>query len=177
MSISTSLHRAAQLQEKIDALRVQLTGLIDRARSEIGSAAASKLGIGDIGRPSPGRRKARRGRRTLPAAVPPAVEPVRKARQLKPRAGRSPAARALKAGKRSPLAGRKRASSPSGPLAPAVVRVLKGKRRPMNVRDILSGLLSSGYEFSSPEPKRNLAARIYRLKGVKQVGGGLFASA
>ena len=47
----------------------------------------------------------------------------------------------------------------------------------MNVRTILDNLLSSGYKFNTAEPKKNLAARIYRLKGVKQVGGGLFAAA
>ena len=44
----------------------------------------------------------------------------------------------------------------------------------MNVRDILAALFSSGYKFNSSEPQKNLAARIYRLSGVKQVGPGLF---
>ncbi len=47
----------------------------------------------------------------------------------------------------------------------------------MNVRDILDQLLANGYAFNAPEPKKNLAARIYRLKGVKQVSPGLFAHA
>jgi hypothetical protein len=64
----------------------------------------------------------------------------------------------------------------SGPLAPAVVRVLKLRRTPMGVSDILDGLLANGYKFSSPEPKKNLFARIYRLKGVKQVGPGKFTA-
>jgi hypothetical protein len=46
----------------------------------------------------------------------------------------------------------------------------------MGVSDILNGLMASGYKFSSPEPKKNLFARIYRLKGVKQVGPGKFAA-
>ena len=46
----------------------------------------------------------------------------------------------------------------------------------MSVRDILYKLLDSGYHFNSSEPKKNLAARIYRLKGVKQVSTGLFAA-
>jgi hypothetical protein len=177
MAISTSLHRAVRLQEKIDALRGQLTALLDRARSEISSASAMELIMSGNGRKGPGRRKARRGRRLVKATAKPSVEPVKRGRPPKKLDGRSKAARALKADKRSPLAGHKRAASPSGPLAPAVVQVLDGKRGPMNVRDILAGLLSSGYKFNTPEPKRNLAARIYRLKGVKQVGGGLFAAA
>jgi hypothetical protein len=46
----------------------------------------------------------------------------------------------------------------------------------MGVTEILDSLLANGYKFSSPEPKKNLFARIYRLKGVKQVGPGRFAA-
>ena len=46
----------------------------------------------------------------------------------------------------------------------------------MSVSEILDGLMSNGYKFASPEPKKNLFARIYRLKGVKQVGPGRFVS-
>jgi hypothetical protein len=46
----------------------------------------------------------------------------------------------------------------------------------MTVSEILDSLMSSGYKFTSPEPKKNLFARIYRLKGVKQVGSGRFAA-
>jgi hypothetical protein len=61
-------------------------------------------------------------------------------------------------------------------LAPAVVKVLKSKESPMSVAEILDGLTSNGYKFASPEPKKNLFARIYRLKGVKQVGPGKFVA-
>jgi hypothetical protein len=70
----------------------------------------------------------------------------------------------------------RRSTSATGPLAPAVVQVLKSKESPMSVSEILDGLMSNGYKFASPEPKKNLFARIYRLKGVKQVGPGRFAS-
>jgi hypothetical protein len=77
----------------------------------------------------------------------------------------------------APVKGRgRRSTSPTGPLAPAVVQVLKSKGSPMSVSEILDGLLSNGYKFASPEPKKNLFARIYRLKGVKQVGPGKFAA-
>jgi hypothetical protein len=81
-------------------------------------------------------------------------------------------------GKRvAPVRGRgRRSTSPTGPLAPAVVQVLKSKSSPMSVSEILDGLLSNGYKFASPEPKKNLFARIYRLKGVKQVGPGKFTA-
>jgi hypothetical protein len=67
-----------------------------------------------------------------------------------------------------------RSTSPTGPLAPAVVQVLKSKDSPMSVSEILTGLFSNGYKFASREPKKNLFARIYRLKGVKQIGRGKF---
>ncbi len=70
----------------------------------------------------------------------------------------------------------RRPASPSGPLAPAVVKVLKSKSSPMSVSEILDGLNANGYRFASPEPKKNLFARIYRLKGVKQVGPGKFSA-
>jgi hypothetical protein len=70
----------------------------------------------------------------------------------------------------------RRSTSPSGSLAPVVVKVLKSKGSPMTVAEILDDLMSSGYKFTSPEPKKNLFARIYRLKGVKQVGPGRFAA-
>jgi hypothetical protein len=68
----------------------------------------------------------------------------------------------------------RRSTSPTGPLAPAVVQVLKSKDSPMSVSEILTGLFSSGYKFVSREPKKNLFARIYRLKGVKKIGPGRF---
>ncbi len=77
----------------------------------------------------------------------------------------------------TPVRGRgRRSTSPTGPLAPAVVQVLKSKNSPMSVSEILDGLLGNGYRFASPEPKKNLFARIYRLKGVKQVGPGKFTA-
>jgi hypothetical protein len=177
MSISTSLHRAAQLQEKIDELRGQLATLLDKARSEISSAASTDATITARRTRGPGRRKARRAPRALKVAARQVAAPVKRGRKPTKLDGRSKAARAMKAASRSPLAGHKRSASPSGPLAPAVVKVLGAKGASMNVRDILADLLASGYKFNTPEPKKNLAARIYRLKGVKQVGEGLFATA
>ena len=80
---------------------------------------------------------------------------------------------------RKPAASRGRArrrGSPSGPLAPAVVQVLKAKGAPMGVAEILEGLMARGYQYPSRDPKKNLGARIYRLKGVRQVGPGQFAA-
>ncbi len=172
MSISITLRRATKLQEKIEGLRGRLTQLLDRARSEVASAAIEEIPFAPR---QPGRPKMFKsdGRRLTAKAAPVA----RKIKAEKPgRATIKPvAARGAKRRQGSPLLGKKRAASPSGPLAPAVVKVLHAKRKPMNVSDILSGLTANGYQFTASEPKKNLAARIYRLKGVKQVSAGLFA--
>ena len=172
MSISTSLRRAAKLQAKIEGLRTQLTDLLDRARSEVASLTVEEIEVPSRrpGRPkmfkSNGRRRAGK-----PAAVISQTKTEKGARAPKKETA---VRRAGKGRKRSPLLGVKRAASPTGPLSPAVVAVLKAKRKPMNVGDILTGLNANGYQFNSAEPKKNLAARIYRLKGVKQAGPGLF---
>ena len=166
MSIAITLHKAAKLQEKIDKLRGQLTGMLDRARSELTSSRTQEIHAAlRRGRPKMLKSSVRKtlGRKRLgrPAA-------------MKQVDGRRKTGATLKPLRRSPLAGHKRASSPTGPLAPAVVKVLQSKGKPMNVRDILTDLTSNGYKFNSPEPKKNLAARIYRLSGVKQVAAGMF---
>ena len=180
MSISASLHKAAKLQEKIEGLRKQLSDLLNKTRQELAAAPAPEI-------PAVLRRTSARGSQ--------ATKPTKAGKGTKAPARRGRGARAAKevaaaveapavrrgrkgAGKgRSPLASRKRASSPGGPLAPAVVKVLQDNGQPMRVAEILEGLSNNGYVFSSPEPKKNLAARIYRLSGVKQVAQGLFAQA
>jgi hypothetical protein len=106
-----------------------------------------------------------------PVTVTPSLTPTTPRLTRRGRRGRSPRAAALNGRGRG-----RRSTSPSGPLAPAVVRVLKSRGAPMGVSDILDGLMSNGYKFNSPEPKKNLFARIYRLKGVRQVGPGRFAA-
>ena len=169
MSISTSLRRAAKLQAKIEGLRTQLADLLDRARSEVAS-----LKVEEIELPSrrPGRPKMFKSNGRRRAGKPAAV--VSQTRTEKGARAPKKGVAVRRGRKRSPLLGVKRAASPTGPLSPAVVAVLKTKRKPMNVGDILTGLNANGYQFNSAEPKKNLAARIYRLKGVKQAGPGLF---
>ena len=57
-----------------------------------------------------------------------------------------------------------------------MVQVLKAGGTPMGVAEILEGSRASGYRYAAADPKKNLGARIYRLKGVKQVGPGQFAA-
>ena len=170
MSITQSLRRAAKLQEKIEELRGQLATVLDQARAELASTPAEEITVAPR-RGRPKMKKVVAGRR----APAPKIAAAR-GRKPAPRV-RLQAVRTAKGRRQSPLKGVKRASSPSGPLAPAVVKVLESKKQPMNVRDILDGLLASGYHFNSAEPKKNLAARIYRLNGVRQVSAGLFGVA
>jgi hypothetical protein len=135
---SSTLRKAAEIQERIERLQEELGRLLP-ASAEASSA---------------------------PVAVAPTPRVVAK------RGGGRKAVAAASVGRSK---GR-RSTSPTGPLAPAVVQVLQSKEMPMNVSEILEGLMSNGYKFASPEPKKNLFARIYRLKGVKQVGPGKFTA-
>ena len=134
---SSSLRKAAEIQERIEHLQAELGSLL-----QTGEEASSAPVVTTTTAPAVSRA---RGRKAAVAA------PTGRGR-----------------GRRS--------TSPTGPLAPAVVKVLKSGNSPMSVSEILEGLMSNGYKFASPEPKKNLFARIYRLKGVKQVGPGKFAA-
>jgi hypothetical protein len=136
---SSTLHKAAEIQERIEKLQLDLEALLETVEEVVAdSAPAPVVAASPI--------TVRERKRNAPAVAP---------------TGRS--------------RGRK-STSPTGPLAPAVVKVLKSKSSPMSVSEILDGLTSNGYKFASAEPKKNLFARIYRLKGVKQVGPGKFAA-
>ena len=74
----------------------------------------------------------------------------------------------------SKLAGRPRPSSPSGPLAPAVVKVLQRYNRPMKVTEILTGLEHDNYVWTAKNPKQTLYVRIGKLAGVKKADEGLY---
>jgi len=111
----------------------------------------------------------------LQAGTEASSTPKAAATAVRSAASRGPARKAAPAVSSGRGRGR-RSTSPTGPLAPAVVKVLKSKESPMSVAEILDGLTSNGYKFASPEPKKNLFARIYRLKGVKQVGPGKFVA-
>ena len=136
---SSTLRKAAEIQERIERLRGELGRLLP-ADTEASSTP--------IVTAAPSRAVRSRTREKKVSAVAPSG---------KSKGGRS--------------------TSPTGPLAPAVVQVLKSKDSPMSVSEILEGLFSNGYKFASSEPKKNLFARIYRLNGVKKVGPGKFAVA
>jgi hypothetical protein len=143
---SSTLRKAADLQEQIERLQKELADLL-QTESEPAAPPES---------PSPSAGQGQRQK--APAEAP--------SRARKP----------VSTAKAPPQGRGKRRGSPSGPLAPAVVNVLKGSSTPMSVSEILEGLIESGYQYPSSEPKKNLSARIYRLKGVRQVGPGRFAA-
>jgi hypothetical protein len=76
----------------------------------------------------------------------------------------------------SKLAGRPRPASPSGPLAPAVVKVLQRYSRPMKVTEILTGLEHDNYVWTAKNPKQTLYVRIGKLAGVQKTGEGLYVA-
>ncbi|OAI41273.1 hypothetical protein AYO41_05460 [Verrucomicrobia bacterium SCGC AG-212-E04] len=145
-----SLKRLAQIPAEIAALKAEFRTILDRLRGSVESAIVTVSTAPATG--------ARRGRK-------------RRARQATPTAKASRGRL-----RRSPLKGKKRPASPSGPLAPAVVSVLKSSGKPQSVNSVLEGLKKAKYVFTAKDPKKNLAARIYKLSGVKQVGPGLFAA-
>jgi len=134
---SSTLHKAAAIQEQIEKLQGELDSLLEAGEQPATeSAPVLKAPQSNGSRP----------KRTSAVTVPAVRSRGRKT------------------------------TSPTGPLAPAVVKVLKAKNSPLSVSEILEGLTSNSYKFASAEPKKNLFARIYRLKGVKQVGPGKFAA-
>ena len=153
---TSTLRRALDLQERIESLQSELTRLLGKNVSLTGFVSETVSVTG------PRRRGRKPGRVAKKAAKP----------------GR-PAKKVAKRGRRkkrtSPFKGQKRPSSPSGPLAPAVHKVMKRAGGPLNVNAVLQGLKQDKYVWKVSEPKKNLAARIYTMPGVKKVGPGMFA--
>ena len=160
LTLNTStLRRALDLQERIEGLQRELSRLLGK------NVSLSGLVGGTVSVSGP-----RRGRKP--------GRPAKKAAKSGRNPGR-PATKSAKPGRRkkrtSPFKGKKRPSSPSGPLAPAVHKVMKRAGGPMNVDAVLQGLKQDKYVWKVFNPKANLAARIYTMPGVKKVGPGMFA--
>ena len=143
---TSTLRRALDLQERIESLQGELTRLLGK------NVALTGMVGGTVSVTGPRRRGRKPGR---------------------------PAKKVAKGGRRkkrtSPFNGTKRPTSPSGPLAPAVHKVMKRAGGPLNVEALLQGLKQDKYIWKVSEPKKNLAARIYTMPGVKKVGPGKFA--
>jgi hypothetical protein len=161
LTLNTStLRRALDLQERIEGLQRELSRLLGKNVSLAGlvSETVSLSGPRRRGR-KPGRKPGRPAKK--------AAKPGRPAKKVAKRGRRKK--------RTSPFKGKKRPSSPSGPLAPAVHKVLKRAGGPMNVDAILQGLKQDKYVWKVSNPKANLAARVYTMPGVKKTGPGMFA--
>jgi hypothetical protein len=116
----------------------------------------------------------------LPPATEVMTNQLLEAAKVPRRRGRPPGSgrKSAEAGGRgpSPLAGRKRPASPSGPLAPAVVKVLQRYNRPMKVSEILTGLEQDAYQWTAKNPRQTLYVRIGKLAGVKKLSEGLYVA-
>jgi hypothetical protein len=160
LTLNTStLRRALDLQERIEGLQRELSRLLGENVSLSGLVSETV----SVSGPRRGRKPGR---------------PAKKAAKSGRKPGR-PAKKSAKPGYRkkrtSPFKGKKRPSSPSGPLAPAVHKVMKRAGGPMNVDAVLQGLKQDKYVWKVSNPKANLAARIYTMPGVKKTGPGMFA--
>ena len=151
---TTTLRRALDLQVKIESMQSELAQLLGKNVSS-GGTGSVLVRAWEGAKRGPGRPKG--GKRRGPGRPAKVAEGGRRKKRT------------------SPFKGRKRPSSPSGPLAPAVIKVMKKAGGPMNVDAVLQGLKNERYVWNVSEPKKNLAARIYTLPGVKKVGPGMFA--
>jgi hypothetical protein len=149
---ASTLRRALDMQEKIENLQKELTGLLGKGAAFVSASVAEVASVARRGR-KPGRKA------TSKAAAKTATKKVGRKKRT------------------SPFRGKKRPASPSGPLAPAVHKVMKRAGGPVNVDAVLQGLKQDKYVWNVDDPKKNLAARIYTMPGVKKVGPGMFALA
>lgn len=113
----------------------------------------------------------------LPPATAVITRQLLEVAKIPRRRGRPPGSgRKLSDGTRGPskLAGRPRPASPSGPLAPAVVKVLQRYGRAMKVNEILIGLEHDNYIWTAKNPRQTLYVRVGKLAGVSKVDEGLY---
>lgn len=164
LTLNTStLRRALDLQERIEGLQRELSRLLGKNVS-LSGLVSETLSV-------PGPRRGRKSDRPAKKATKTGRKPGRPAKK----AAKKAAMPGRRKKRTSPFKGKKRPSSPSGPLAPAVHKVMKRAGGPMNVDAILQGLKQDKYVWKVSNPKANLAARVYTMPGVKKTGPGMFA--
>jgi hypothetical protein len=82
--------------------------------------------------------------------------------------------RTISSPKKAPSAAPKAAEEGRGTLRPAVAAILKNSKKPLKTADIYDALLAQGYKFTFKEAKKVLGIRLYKMLGVRPLGGGLF---
>lgn len=157
---TSTLRRALDLQERIEDLQRELTRILGKSLSLSGLTGESAV----VTVPPPRGRKPGRPAKKTARGKRKSARPVKRTTESGPAKERT-----------SPFKGKRRPSSPSGPLAPAVHKVMKRAGAPMNVDAILQGLKLDKYVWKVSEPKKNLAARVYTMPGLKKVGAGMFS--
>ena len=71
----------------------------------------------------------------------------------------------------------KKAKQPRGAFASAVREVLKNSTEPLRTAQIFEQLVKKGTVQNTPNAKKVLGIRLYKLVGVKSLGGGRFGLA
>lgn len=79
--------------------------------------------------------------------------------------------------KKGSLKAKRRAVSPSGPLGPAVLKVLQEHGTSMKVTEIFAALEKAGYQWTAKNPLQTLYIRMPKLTGTKRVAEGTYALA
>lgn len=158
--LSTSaLRRALELQIKIESMQHELSRILGGKVSLAGVGEAAGAHVSSarrVGRPKGSGRKRKAGRPSVASQSPKPAKVGRRKRRV------------------SPLKGKKRSASPSGPLGDAVSKVMKRAGHPLSVNAVLEELKNDKYVWNVADPKKNLSARIYKLKGIRKVSPGLF---
>jgi hypothetical protein len=76
-----------------------------------------------------------------------------------------------------PVVGQSTRGMRNGSLAQAVREVLSASKKPLNVAGICEALNARNYVLPFADSKRGLGVRMYRIKGVKALGAGMFSAA
>ena len=170
---TTNLRRVLEIQEKIESLQREINNLVNKDAS----LAAFVGGVSaDVAPRRRGRKPGRKPGRPAKKAAPSGRKPGRPPKAAKVAKAEEAAKPAKTDGRNrtSPFKGKKRPSSPSGPLGPAVAKVLSRAGGALTVDAILEGLKKDKYVWNVANPKGNLSARLYTLKGVKKTSPGKF---
>ncbi|MFI0347472.1 MAG: hypothetical protein ACH346_01685 [Chthoniobacterales bacterium] len=156
---SATLRNAITLTTKIESLQMQLRQLL-RIDSFQNNAEINSPNTGSAPEPR------RRGR---PSKNAPSLNTIKRATEKAASFSKTAGSR------QSSLKGKPRATSPSGPLGAAVLKVLEEHARPMKVGEIFEALAKKNYLWTAKKPLQTLYIRIPKLQGIIRVDSGKYA--
>jgi hypothetical protein len=180
---SKNLFKAASITQEIESLEALLQSLLyeenDSAAVDVDKAVSPPAPNpkGKISKPSTGKTTRRKNRvvtglaKNVGDAIPEekAAAPVSELEEVTARRQRN-------SGKVAELPAVKSTEPTRGGLAQAIREVLAASAKPRNVSSIYDALVAGGYVFSFADPKKGLSMRMYRMKGVKPLGKGMFGA-